>query len=158
MTSKRDHGQPRLVAVTGTILALTVMTILIGLTRPPLITQADLPPLNTPTPQRDSGRDRDRAKAPIAHIELQAQSAPIGAWSVVQWQDSDGNWHDVEGWRGSLSDGGFQRWAVERKDFNTGPFRWQVRQSLTDPALGSSDPFSLPAEANQTLRVTVDLP
>jgi hypothetical protein len=93
----------------------------------------------------------------VAYIELQVQPALSGAWSVVQWQDSAGNWHDVEGWRSSLPESGIQRWVVEAKDFNTGPFQWVVRQGQLGSTAGMSNPFNLPAGANETVRVAVTL-
>ena len=94
----------------------------------------------------------------MAYIELHVQSASSGVWSVVEWQDSDGNWHDVEGWRSSLPEDGIQRWVVEAKDFNTGPFRWVVRQGQSGVAAGMSHSFNLPAGANETVQVMVTLP
>ena len=43
-------------------------------------------------------------------IELQVRFGPAmlkyapEAWTVVQWQDAWGDWHDVEGWRGALDE------------------------------------------------------
>jgi hypothetical protein len=94
----------------------------------------------------------DKNDGPIgAYIELRGGG---GAWGVVQWQDSAGNWHDVEGWRGSLLAGG-QSWWVDRKDFGAGPFRWVVSESAAGPVLGASQPFSLPSGANQVMVITV---
>jgi hypothetical protein len=102
----------------------------------------------TPTPIVDHKKDSKKDHYPIgAHIELHGAG---GAWGAVQWQDSAGNWHDVEGWRGSLSGGG-QSWWVAKKDFGTGPFRWVVSQSPTGPIVGMSQPFYLPTEANQVM-------
>lgn len=161
MTSNRDHGKARFVVVMGTILALTLITLLFGLTRPVLTTQAALPSLNTPTPTSGASDGKDSKDSdhtsPIAYIELYVQPAPAGAWSVVQWQDSAGNWHDVEGWRGSLADSGIQRWVVEAKDFNTGPFRWVVTQGPSGSVAGGSSAFNLPAGANETVQVRVTL-
>jgi hypothetical protein len=126
--------------------------------------QAQGPPLPTPTNVPDNGgngsggeKGSSRSNPPVAYIELSVLPVPAGAWSVVQWQDSAGNWHDVEGWRGSLPENGIQRWVVEAKDFNTGPFRWVVRQGQSGSTAGMSNPFNLPAGANETVRVIVTL-
>jgi hypothetical protein len=127
---------------------------------PTLQSQADLPPLDPPTPVPVVIRDdADDDTSLLAYIELFASSpAPAGAWSVVQWQDLQGDWHDVEGWRGRLEFGGYQRWTVEAKDFGTGPFRWQIRQGGPDgPVLGTSEPFTLPDEVYEAIQVTVSL-
>ncbi len=141
----------------GAILTLTLIALLLGLARPPLESQAGLPPLDPPTPTPVADDDDDQSTPLLAHIELQVQAAPAGAWSVVQWQDSDGNWHDVEGWRSVLGSSGHQRWAVEAKDFNTGPFRWVVMRGRSGSIAGISDSFNLPAGANETVPVTVSL-
>ncbi len=127
----------------------------------PAVSQADLPDRDTPTPASsgnagDDG-DSDDSSPLLSYIELFASSAPAGAWSVVQWQDPQGGWHDVEGWRGELGSGGYQRWTVEAKDFGTGPFHWQVRQSgPRGTLLSTTESFTLPAGANETVQVIVD--
>jgi hypothetical protein len=74
----------------------------------------------------------------------------------VQWQDSAGGWHDVEGWRGPLAEGN-RRWWVAAKDFGSGPFRWAIIEESGGRLLGASQPFNLPTQANETLQVTVSL-
>ncbi|MEM7347955.1 MAG: hypothetical protein AAF485_27295, partial [Chloroflexota bacterium] len=104
----------------------------------------------------DGDDDDYDGKPLIAHIELFATSAPSGAWGVVQWQGSDGNWYDVEGWRGVLDSSGYRRWAVESKDFGTSLFRWQVRRgSATGTVVGTSETFALPSGAGESLQITV---
>ena len=106
-----------------------------------------LPPREpTATPQAQKDDDGDR-KPVGAYILL--QNAPVGAWSVVQWQDINGDWQTVEGWQGAVNAHGEKMWWVAQKDFGSGPFRWQVGN-------GASQPFTLPAEAGQT--VTIGLP
>jgi hypothetical protein len=92
-----------------------------------------------------------------AYIELQVQPGQAGLWTIVQWQDSSGGWHDVEGWRGSLEAGGYKRWWVAPKDFNTGPFQWVVYQKPDGLLLATSAPFTLPYQANVMKLVEVSL-
>jgi hypothetical protein len=138
----------------STILWLTFLTFVGGmlLARLPVSVraQAGLPPRDTPTPRPDD--DKDKEGPPIgAQIELVALNVPAGAWIVVQWQDSAGNWHDVEGWRGWAANS--SRWWVHPKDFGRGPFRWVVFGP--GGAIGAiSPPFHLPGGANETLQVT----
>jgi hypothetical protein len=85
-------------------------------------------------------------------------------WTVVQWQDERGDWHDVTGWQGILDgvlkidqlDYGTKLWWVEKKDTDSGPFRWLVYPLKGQGAVGSksdnrgtcpmsSAPFNLPA-------------
>jgi hypothetical protein len=130
---------------------------LFGLILWPALVQAgtSLPPRDpaTPTPGPDRDKGKDKAKPVGAYIELQTPVGAAGAWSVVQWQDSAGGWHDVEGWRGPLSDANNRRWWVAAKDFGTGPFRWAVTQGPGGPLLGVSAPFNLPGGANETVQV-----
>lgn len=139
------------------ILWLLLVAALIGLTLGAGLAQAGptLPPRDPPgrghqEDDDDSGSD----KLVGAYIELQTQLTAAGAWSVIQWQDSAGNWHDVEGWRGPLAEGN-RRWWVAAKDFGAGPFRWALTQGPGGSLLGVSAPFNLPAQANQTLFVSV---
>ena len=134
-------------------------------------TQAQGPALPTATPNspppanpgngntnEDSDDDDDESSSPPAgaYIEVHVQNAPAGTWSVVQWQDTNGNWHTVEGWQGKLDDG-YQRWWVHPKDFDTGPFRWGIFNAPNSSVITSSDPFTLPLLPNQTVRVELKL-
>jgi hypothetical protein len=125
----------------------------------PVQAQEGLPPRETPAPQppADDDDDDDSGASVGAYIELHVALVSPDAWSVVQWEDSAGNWHNVEGWQGELGLDGFERWWVAAKDFNTGPFRWLVTQSQAGPELGVSQPFNLPGGGNQVIRVTVTL-
>ena len=143
----------------GPIVLAAVLVCVLAVLGQPLSVQAGptLPPRDppaTPSPDKDkSGKDK-----PVgAYIELQTQITSAGAWSVVQWQDSAGGWHDVEGWRGPLADGNNRRWWVAAKDFGKGPFRWAVTQGQGGSLLGVSAPFKLPSGANETLQVAVSL-
>ncbi|GAB4430929.1 MAG: hypothetical protein Kow0031_11970 [Anaerolineae bacterium] len=109
----------------------------LGLVVSPALAAGGLPDRSERDNNRDSG-------PPGAAIELTAW--PPGGTSVVQWQDINGNWHDVDGWRGVLDSNGYIRWWVAAKDFGSGPFRWVVGQA-------ASEPFNLPAGAGQTVRI-----
>ena len=122
----------------------------------PAVSQAS-PPALPPRPEDvksgGGGKGGGSGEPAGAWIELHAPRALAGGWAVVQWQDRAGNWHDVEGWRGSL-DGDGASWWVHPKDFGSGPFRWTVSEQAGGKLLGASRPFSLPGEANQVLQVT----
>lgn len=136
------------------IACLLLVLLLGGLVSFPPATQAGptLPPRNTPTPAPAGGKDHHQTDKPAgAFIELEVPPAWASAWAVVQWRSAEG-WREVDGWRGSLPESG--RWWVHPKDFGTGPFRWLVTPGPGGPALGVSEPFYLPAAANETLRVT----
>jgi hypothetical protein len=89
----------------------------------------------------------------VAAIRLDAPGAPAAAWTVVQWQDALGGWHDVEGWQGDLDEGQQKVWWVLEKDFGTGPFRWVVLARRGGPIWKLSAAFTLPAGGGRTTTV-----
>jgi hypothetical protein len=103
-------------------IVIGVLITALGVTAVPALANGELPNRNPPAAD-DGGRDDRRPVG--SYIELAAPEH-AGAWSVVQWQDINGNWHDVEGWRGTLDSNGYIRWWVAAKDFGTGPFRWVI--------------------------------
>lgn len=115
-----------------------------------------LPPRPTPAPG-----------GPGASIELRVQAGYVylshwqDLWTVVQWQDAHGDWHDVEGWRGSLDEivqgEGQKVWWVYQRDLNKGPFRWVVYEHVGGKRLASSEPFNLPQAPGQTTVTSVTL-
>lgn len=94
---------------------------------------ANLPPRPTLTPTPEV----------LTRILLVGGSAYEGAWTIVQWQDKQGMWHDVEGWQGHVRNG-WIRWRVAPKDWGTGPFRWQVYGKAGGTLLASTTSFTLP--------------
>ena len=141
------------------LLAFFILISVLLLAWPSSLTHAGpgLPPRETPTPTRPSGDDDDDGKPAGAHIVLQVQSAPVGVWTIVQWQDSAGGWHDIKGWQGMLDEGGQKVWWVAAKDFGTGPFRWLVYQSQGGKLLAQSELFYLPHSAGETVKIEVSL-
>ena len=122
---------------------------------PPLPT---LPPRATPTPTATPDTTKRRDEKPVgASVMLQVQSPQSGLWTIVQWQDNTGTWHDVEGWQGALDGGNTKVWWVAEADFGKGPFRWVVYQNKGGKLLSESASFSLPDKANKTVQVEVTL-
>jgi hypothetical protein len=122
-----------------------------------------LPPRGT---QPESGAAPVSVITVGARLQLQtqfSQSWPwetmpwYEVWTVVQWSDGKGGWFDVAGWQGSLDSVsqvetdwvGNKEWWVAAEDLGTGPFRWLIYQYPGGPLLEMSDPFYLPAIANQ---------
>jgi hypothetical protein len=66
-------------------------------------------------------------------------------WTVVEWQDAFGDWHEVEGWRGALDEvargEGRKVWWVSLDDLGKGPFRWTVCRRPAGRPLAHSKPF-----------------
>jgi hypothetical protein len=92
-------------------------------------------------------------------IELHVtdRSVPVGLWTVVQWQDSSGNWRTVEGWQGTTYEDNHVLWWVSHADLGKGPFRWMVSRSLGGVWLGNSQSFNLPGYDGATVKVEVVL-
>ncbi|MBI5029561.1 MAG: hypothetical protein HZB51_03480 [Chloroflexi bacterium] len=135
------------------IIALVVVFALSMLTTPALA----LPPRPTIAPEATAVPP---ARTIGGWIELRVQNAKA-QWSVVQWQDSAGNWIDVDSWRGafdSVSDGvGKKTWWVDQTSFTTTPFRWVVYDAATKQIVATSQPFNLPTENKQTVSVSVTI-
>jgi hypothetical protein len=114
----------------------------------------------TPDPRRETSKS-DIEPSDGARITLSLQGpvpTPDGLWAVVQWQDAQEGWHDVEGWRGSLNNKRQMRWWVSPTDFGRGPFRWIVyAEPNSSVVIGSSDFFNLPTESGDTMVVPVFL-
>lgn len=94
------------------------------------------------------------ARPPVGSIHLKVSGAPATAWTVVQWQDGLGGWHNVEGWRGDLDEGGTQKvWWVLERNFGQGPFRWIVYEKRDGMVWGMSVSFFLPRFGGDTITV-----
>jgi len=110
--------------------------------------QAALPPRHV------SSSSSGHADQPVgAYLQLDSSQVAGASWAVVQWQDSAGGWHDVEGWGGNPDNS--SRWWVAAHHFGAGPFRWVVKGSASGAVIGASQPFQLPVFANHTLQVAV---
>ena len=149
------------------ILACTVCPLLLVASLPSIVQAAPsaLPP--RPVPQDDS---HHRAKRIGGFIELEVhfgEAWPAAdvpwqeLWTVVQWQDPWGYWHDVEGWQGTLdSVDGFEGWKVwwlSADLFGKGPFRWLIYRSHGGWLMAVSDSFVLPQRVGETVTVEVPL-
>jgi hypothetical protein len=83
-----------------------------------------------------------------------------GAWTAVEWQNAQGDWYEVEGWRGHLDEaaGDMKTWWVYPANYGQGPFRWVVYASQNGDQLTVSDPFELPTRHRQVITIEVELP
>ena len=133
------------------ILTILLVPFLLAFSAPNSIT-AGLPPRPTPEPVK--------SKHPGAYIELQLSGATVGSdgvWTIVQWVDEFGEWHDVAGWQGTVELDGSQTWWVAPDDMGKGPFRWQVYASQNGDLLATSDEFVLPEERRFVLIIPVEV-
>ena len=133
--------------------------------------EAVLPP--RPTVTADDAEDDGPLPVPtVAHLSLEVTPTQQRYWSVVQWQDTQGAWHDVTGWRGDVVNGSIH-WWVEEKDFGKGQFRWAVFQPGgpivqlgegrfvyrgEQAVLAISQPFDLPTGPSRSLTIYVSVP
>ena len=153
---ERGFGLDRYVKLIRFVLGVCVLVIVCLMMGLPALTLAA--PLATPVlPPRPTPRSTPTTQAspPGAYIALQVLSAPTGLWTRVQWQDGWGDWHDVEGWQGTLDTADEKVWWVAPKDFGGGPYRWAIYASRDGPSLGASDPFYLPEAAGLRVRVSI---
>lgn len=152
---QQQYFKIRITILLAAILALSLVSMMFGLAWPPTVEAgATLPPREpsaTPAPKH---KHKHKDAPAGAYIELQLQPAQTGLWTVVQWQDSAGGWHNVDGWQGP-PEGSGRQWWVEAKDFGKGPFRWAVTRGPGGALVGVSAPFNLPAGAGQRVMVTV---
>jgi hypothetical protein len=116
------------------------------------VASAQLPP--RPEPQQPTATPRPKL---YGAIELHVASALPGLWTVVQWQDAFGEWHDVEGWQGTLDEGDLKKWWVAEDDLGKGPFRWDLRQGIGGASMAVSELFYLPQSNGQVVSVEMSL-
>jgi hypothetical protein len=155
--AREASGWPALI-VAGVCVLLAVAAL-------PAHTQAALAGPHRPTPRPKP------APAPIgATIALHLRFDPLwpqagipwqDLWTVVQWQDRGGNWHDVAGWQGTpdgIVDGeGRKTWWLSRKLCGQGPFRWVTYAARGGDPLATSEPFYLPTAPGQSVRIEVEI-
>ena len=145
----------RKIALTAGSLALFAILIGALFAGTPAATAAPPPrPTLTPTPSAVTSPKS-------SYLELHVPGDNKYLWTAVQWQDSAGNWHTVEGWQGILDNihehVGIKQWQVYPRDYGKYPFRWLVYQSQGGKLLTTSYSFRLPG-ANQRVIVEVTLP
>jgi len=119
-------------------------------------------------PPRPTPRSRPASAPTGATIALAIRFDPLwpqagipwqDLWTVVQWQDGWGTWHDVAGWQGTpdgIVDGeGRKVWWLSWELFGQGPFRWVIYRARGGDPLATSEPFHLPTAPGQSVRVDV---
>lgn len=154
-----------------TSITVCVISLVTGLSHSPLVSDqmtldptpiARVTPTPIPRPTVSSSQNHpptmtndnvEHSASPlIGSIVLKVQPPLESLQSVVQWQDSQGDWHDVDGWRGSV-DNGTTVWWVEEKDFETGPFRWALYEKTEGKVIAVSHSFYLPNRLQRHLTV-----
>jgi len=90
-------------------------------------------------------------------ITLRAYPTEPDYWTVVEWGDSQGGWHQVEGWQALFDDQHQVAWGISSDDFGKGPYRWVIHESKGGAIVAASDPFSLPASAGEAVGIHIPL-
>ena len=94
----------------------------------------------TPVPVVASTRDRGSL------IVLQTSSGDADDWVTIQWLAGDGNWYEVDGWRGNIHNGQVI-WWVAPENLGDGMFKWVVYDDESQATqLSVSEPFNLPEQ------------
>jgi len=132
---RKIHLKLWMVLFIGGFLFLGMLPIWVQAAPPPLPTRPI--PTNTPTPTPTPTAIPTATVTPVpepaqsSSIILQARSTAAlewpKLWTVVEWQDGDGAWQDVEGWQGPFDQvdaaGGHKTWSIPPTLFSRGPFR-----------------------------------
>ncbi len=153
MESKtRKHLLEKVVLFVAVTALLLVVAMPVDAALPP---RPPRPPHITPTPAPVSQISNVSA-VDGGFIRL-AIAVPKPALSaVVQWQDSTGKWHNVNGWRSNLAHISV-RWWVNPGDFGKGPFRWVVYEQSQENIIAVSDMFFLPESEQHVVNVYITL-
>lgn len=122
-------------------------------------------PFDPPPPQTEPAEGQAPAGAQIElRVALPAGFSAAAAaqlWTAVQWQDSAGGWHAVEGWQGTpdrVTGGAAAKlWWLPEGLFGRGPFRWAVFDAPGGRRLAASAPFDLPSQPGETALIEVTL-
>jgi len=125
-------------------------------------TQLALPPRPTPTTTLKPPKSAPDGGVIELYIKFDQAIVPTQAlWSIVQWQDSLGMWHDVDGWQGTpdaiITGGATKTWWVNKTDLGKGPFRWVIYAADKNKWLAESPSFYLPKTPGQKVEIVVSL-
>jgi hypothetical protein len=159
MTARNHNGRFRLIV--RVLCALTAVALLPALAHaaPPA-----LPPRPSPSPSPVVASGGGPAGGAIELRVPLTSGAWRGVywqelWTVVQWQDSLGGWHDVDGWKGTpdeVTSGQARKvWWVAQPQMGQGPFRWVAYDRSGGRKLAESASFYLPAISDQWLLVSL---
>ena len=111
-------------------------------------------PTATPEPSSDpvSASTRDRGSL----IVLETSSGDADDWVTIEWLAGDGNWYEVDGWRGHIHNGKVI-WWVAPENLGEGMFKWVVYSDDSKAVkLKVSDPFYLPEQEKITRTFPLD--
>ncbi len=140
-------------SIAGLTVGLALLT-LCTFSGPAQAAPPNLPPRPTMLPPSPGDAQKTAGALIVLQATFDERWATSGLawqdlWTVVQWQDAAGVWHNVDGWQGTLdkvADGvGWKAWWLPEELAGKGPFRWVVYRSRGGSALVTSETFSLPS-------------
>ncbi len=105
---------------------------------------------STPAVAVSGWLETEGAPAGGARILVQVAERYRSGWAVVQWQDENGDWQEIEGWRGDLKNGR-ARWWVSPDLYGHKPFRWMIFSQPGGTLLAASPEFAMPANSGEML-------
>ena len=121
----------------------------------PAPSQAQVDPLlpPRPTPEPVAATSTSQGATIILSIPV-ADGASIDSddWALVQWQDNQGDWHNVAGWQGNLAyDASTKSWEViwwvARANLGEKSFRWVIYSDEgRAKRVATSETFDLPVK------------
>ncbi len=143
--------------VVGIMLIGLVLPVLAGATALPLPPRPTTEPSVVVVVEKVPSPTRITLSLDLTSGALGKGIDPQALWTVVQWQDALGEWHDVEGWTGPLdtidATHGEKSWGVVRRNLGESPFRWLVYAKQGGTLVAASETFALPSSSGRTLNV-----
>ena len=124
-------------------------------------TDSVLPPRPTPEPLPTTVDSPNGATIMLDVSAAMHSSIDADDWAIVQWQDNQGDWNDVEGWQGNLAYDASSKswqaiWWVARANFGEKSFRWAIYTDETMSELeATSETFDLPQHNRQGVVVSL---
>jgi hypothetical protein len=156
--NKSPMLMPFALLIAGGIAVLVMATSLMVPAQP---VWADLPPRPTPGEWRGEELEKTTIELRVRFEDAQQAARWQELWTVVEWQDAFGDWHEVEGWKGALDERvdseARKAWGVSPNDLGKGPFRWTIYRGPAGKLLAHTQSFYLPHATGQTTTVSVTL-
>ncbi len=147
--------------------------VLLGILSPSATAEYELPPRDTPITEVTTSNTFGVPVGVRIHLQGEfVESWPwddlhwqSDLWQTVEWQDQDGQWIKVDGWHGQFDTifpedtrmvAQRELWATN-DHLGTGPFRWKISYGENGRLLQTSDPFYLPDESGDVVKVRLEL-
>jgi hypothetical protein len=152
---------------TSLITCLLLVMMLVSLAFFPITSHAVIDPVLPPRPTPGPAETTPSPSVVGATITLNIPAADNDTmsadnWAIVQWQDHNDKWNDVDGWQGNLAyDSSSASWEVvwwvARSNFGEKSFRWVIYSDESKTKqVATSVTFDLPENNLQGVVVTLE--